>query len=112
MNKKCLTPKELMISRYEAFINKDWNYLEETSVYQKKEEFNDLDSIKWLKLEVVKAYENIVEFKAYYKENGKVNVLHEKSKFIQKDGLWKYLDGDFVKAGLGKTLVLKHNNKL
>ncbi|MDA3907924.1 MAG: YchJ family metal-binding protein [Sulfurimonas sp.] len=94
----CSTPEELMRSRYEAFVKEDWNYLQETSVHQKKEEFNDISSIQWLKLDVIDANENIVEFKAYYKEKGQVNVLHEKSNFVKVDGLWKYLDGELFKS--------------
>jgi len=88
-----MTPKELMISRYEAFVKKDWQYLAHTSTSQTQEELAMMPELEWLKLDVLEAYENVVEFKAYYKENGKIGVLHEKSNFIQKDGVWKYHDG-------------------
>jgi SEC-C motif-containing protein len=107
MHVPCLTPQELMKSRYEAFVKKDWDYLEDTSVNQKKEEFNDLDSVEWLKLDVLNAYGNIVEFKAYYKEydeeNGKISVLHEKSNFIKVNGLWKYLDGELFNSKIQRN---------
>jgi SEC-C motif-containing protein len=94
MNKQLLNPKELMISRYEAFKRQDWSYIAQTSIYQTFEELNHPSSIEWLKLEVLDAKDDIVEFKAYYKEADKLYVLHEKSKFIQVDGVWKYLDGE------------------
>jgi len=93
-----MTPKELMISRYEAFVKRDWEYLEKTSTTQTKEELALTPELEWLKLEVLDAYDDIVEFKAYYKENGKVAVLHERSHFIQEDGIWKYADGELFNA--------------
>ena len=89
-----MTPKELMISRYEAFVKEDWTYLAKTSVHQTIEDLEHSLPIEWLKLDVLDAYETKVEFKAYYKENGKIHVLHEKSNFIKEDGIWKYVDGE------------------
>jgi SEC-C motif-containing protein len=57
-----------------------------------------MPELEWLKLDVLNAYENIVEFKAYYKENGKIAVLHEKSFFIEENGVWKYKDGELFNA--------------
>jgi SEC-C motif-containing protein len=88
-----MTPKELMISRYEAFVRKDWEYLARTSTSQTKEELSLMPNLEWLKLEVLEAYDNVVEFKAYYKEGNKIALLHEKSYFIQKDGQWLYDSG-------------------
>ena len=93
-----MTPKELMISRYEAFVKKDWAYLARTSTSQTQEELAMMPEFEWLKLDVLKAYDNIVEFKAYYRENGKIGVLHEKSHFIQEDGEWKYSDGELFNS--------------
>ena len=88
------TPEQLMRSRYNAFLKKDWQYIADTSLYQSIEELSDSVSISWLKLDVLKAYDNIVEFKAYYKVNETVEVLHEKSTFVQVNGTWKYQDGE------------------
>ena len=87
------TPKDLMISRYEAFTKKDWKYIAQTSLHQTEKELQDSPPIQWLKLDVIDSYNNIVEFKAYYKHDEKVEVLHEKSTFIEVDGVWKYQDG-------------------
>nr|WP_321268019.1 YchJ family metal-binding protein [uncultured Sulfurimonas sp.] len=103
MYAQCLTPQELMISRYEAFVKKDWDYIVETSINQKREEFSDLDATQWLKLEIIDAYENIVEFKAYYKLDAKVYLLHEKSTFTKINGIWKYLDGELFNSKIQRN---------
>ena len=103
MNTTVSNPEELMRSRYAAFIREDWNYLAQTSVNQSVEELNGISSIEWLKLDVIDAYDNIVEFKAYYKEGHKINVLHEKSEFIQVDGIWKYLDGELYNTSIQRN---------
>lgn len=87
------TPEKLMRSRYDAFVKEDWQYIADTSLHQTIEELSNSEPITWLKLEVLKAYDDIVEFKAYYKLNDTVELLHEKSTFIQVDGSWKYQDG-------------------
>ncbi len=88
-----MTPKELMKSRYEAFVREDWAYLAQTSTTQTIEDLSSMPKLQWLKLEIIESYDNVVEFKAYYKENGIVGVLHEKSFFIQEDGIVKYDTG-------------------
>ena len=98
-----MTPKELMISRYEAFVKENWEYIAKTSVHQTIDELSIPNSIKWLKLDVLDSYDDIVEFKAYYEENGKVQVLHEKSNFIKKDGEWKYLDGELFNSKIERN---------
>ncbi len=100
-----MTPKELMISRYEAFVNKDWDYLAKTSTSQSVEELEMMPELEWLKLEVLDAYDNIVEFKAYYRENGKIALLHEKSSFVKVDGEWKYKDGVIYNTQLQRNEI-------
>ena len=95
--------EELMRSRYDAFVKEDWAYLAQTSVHQTIEDLSNSLPINWLKLDVVDAHDNIVEFKAYYKENGKIQVLHEKSNFIKEDGTWKYLDGELYNSKIERN---------
>ncbi|MFT7003881.1 MAG: SEC-C motif-containing protein [Sulfurimonas sp.] len=97
------TPKELMRSRYDAFVRSDWNYLAETSINQSIEDLSNMVTTQWLKLEVLEAYENIVEFKAYYKEGNEINVLHEKSTFIEVNGIWKYVDGELYNTKIHRN---------
>ncbi|WP_294961940.1 YchJ family metal-binding protein [Sulfurimonas sp.] len=103
MHTPCSTPLELMRSRYEAFVKEDWDYIVETSIKQKIQDFKDINSTEWLKLDVLNAYDDIVEFKAYYRENAKIYVLHEKSSFVKVDGLWKYLDGELFNSKIERN---------
>ncbi len=48
-----------------------------------------------LKLNILEAKDDEVEFKAYYRENDMIHVLHERSKFVKKDGEWLYDSGKF-----------------
>jgi len=96
MKKKITTPLELMVSRYEAFVNHDWEYLAKTSLTQSVEELEESAEIVWLGLEVVDSYDNIVEFKARYRVENKEYILHEKSSFIKINGSWVYSDGVFL----------------
>jgi len=89
-----MSPKELMISRYEAFVKKDWNYLTKTATNQSVEELELMPELEWLKLDVLNAAGSQVEFKAYYRDKDGVGLLHEKSTFVQEDGIWKYKDGE------------------
>jgi len=98
-----MTPKELMISRYEAFVKKDWDYLARTSTSQSKEELAMMPELEWLKLDVLDAYDAVVEFKAYYREHEKIGVLHEKSHFIQENGTWKYKDGELFNTKIERN---------
>lgn len=98
-----MTPKELMTSRYEAFVKEDWSYIANTSISQTVEELKYSPSIEWIKLDILDAYEAKVEFKAYYKENGKIKVLHEKSNFVEVNGVWKYLDGNLFSSKIERN---------
>lgn len=50
----------------------------------------------WIKLEIIKASENTVEFKAYYMDNRLQNhIHHEKSAFKKEGDSWFYVDGIF-----------------
>ena len=98
-----LNPKELMMSRYEAFVKEDWNYLVETSLHQTFEELNHPTTIEWLKLDIIKVHNDTVEFKAYYKDKEQVQVLHEKSNFVLVDGVWKYKDGELYNSKIQRN---------
>ncbi len=101
--KKALTPEQLMRNRYEAFVNKDGDYLNntttQTTFYDKTHYLNT----EWLKLDVISAKDNTVEFKAYYREDGVIHLLHEKSNFIEVDGMWKYDNGELFNSKIGRN---------
>lgn len=103
------SPEKLMRSRYSAFAKSENEYLV-FSTLKKNQSPNDLqelknlnNSVKWLKLEIVDAYDDIVEFKAYYLEANEIKVLHEKSNFVKEDGLWKYDSGELFNTKIQRN---------
>ena len=80
-----MTPKELMISRYEAFVREDWEYVAATSTCQSLEEMQSSATVEWIRLDVLNDYDNIVEFKAYYKDATGLKVHHERSIFTKEN---------------------------
>ena len=96
------TPEQLMRSRYTAFAMVLPEYLVDTthSSTQKNNGFSDIEdwakSNIWLKLEIVFAKDNKVRFRAYYKDKvGEIYEHDELSTFVQENGKWFYVDGEF-----------------
>ncbi|MEN8303722.1 MAG: YchJ family metal-binding protein [Campylobacterota bacterium] len=89
-----LTPSQLMQSRYDAFVRMDGEYLQETTTLDVSADMTPYENIEWLKLDILDAHDDIVEFKAYFREDGVVKLLHEKSKFVEVGGVWKYAEGE------------------
>lgn len=97
--KKATIPQELMRSRYSAYVKGDGRYLVLSAVKESRydedveliEEFSN--SVEWLGLEILNALDNLVEFKAFYKDAEGIKMLHEKSRFVLENGLWLYADG-------------------
>ena len=103
-SEKAKTPKQLMRSRYTAYVLGDqgeyllatWmpeysNGLTIASLSEKTHE--------WTKLEILNSHqkgdEGMVEFNAHYKaDDGSLNVLHEKSTFRRMNGRWYYVEGE------------------
>ena len=52
-----------------------------------------MGQVEWLKLEVLAAYDDIVEFKAYYRDESGIHLLHEESHFIYENECWFYDEG-------------------
>lgn len=101
--------EELMRSRYSAYVQANGEYLVYSAVkenqYQEDialiEEFSN--SVEWLKLDVLEATPNTVEFKAYYRDKEGIQLLHEKSHFVQEDGIWKYKDGELYNTKIERN---------
>jgi SEC-C motif domain protein len=98
------TAEALMRSRYCAFVFENVDYLEATSGGSAKDGFSAKDALSWSRNATftnltVHATEQggeddstgVVEFSATYTENGKVQVLHERSIFERTDGAWRYM---------------------
>ena len=106
--KEASTPQELMKSRYSAYCIDDGDYLAKSAVnHHSKEDIQEIenfsDSVEWLKLDILSAQDDIVEFKAYYRDNDGIKVLHEKSRFVQKDTLWRYKDGELYNTKIERN---------
>ncbi|AOW19592.1 YchJ family protein [Urechidicola croceus] len=100
------TAEALMRSRYSAFVMANIDYLQQshhTTTKPSKREKKDIEkwakSVEWIKLEVLNTthgtqndMNGTVEFKAFFMENGAVNVIHENSNFSKENNHWVYLD--------------------
>lgn len=110
--KKPATALALMRSRFTAYALHNADYLVATwdatvrpeSIYFAKE------TVAWQRLEIGKTKKGgskdakgVVEFKAYYLQDGEEYVMTEISQFTQRAGGWFYLDGlvkSIAKVGL------------
>lgn len=89
--------EQLMRSRYSAFVMANIDYLQEShhpktrpSELENKETLTWTKSVEWVKLTVLKSTENTVEFKAYFYEDGSLNMIHENSSFVKENNHWVY----------------------
>lgn len=103
MSNKILTPEDLMRSRYEAFVKMDGEYLAYSTTQETQIDMSGYKDIEWLRLDVIKAYDNIVEFKAFYRENENMSLIHEISSFVKVDGEWKYVDGKILSSSIQRN---------
>lgn len=98
------TAEQLMRSRYTAFTMANGNYLMKSHhtttrpIKEQKSIENWAKSVNWIRLEVLESTKGkgrnekgTVTFNAYYFEDGKVQVIHEKSAFVKENGIWMYL---------------------
>lgn len=100
-----ITAEQLMRSRYSAFVMGNGDYLQQSqhsSTRPNKREAREIEhwakSVAWIKLEVLQTSDGLendttgtVAFKAFYLENGRVEVIHEHSQFCKENGHWVYL---------------------
>jgi SEC-C motif-containing protein len=102
------TAEKLMRSRYSAFKSNNARYLMETSLHVKENEEqalnNYFEQVQWLQLEVIKAEALKVEYKAYFMMDNKVDVLHERSNFVQENGKLLYSDGEILQAKIERNM--------
>ena len=96
-------PESLMRSRYTAYTLHNADYIYATTYPAERRHHNKKDilawakSCHWLKLEVLKAEGNSVEFKAYYLDSSlKPQVHHERSFFKMVGDAWFYATGMFL----------------
>lgn len=97
------TPEQLMRSRYSAYVLHHADYLMKTTHisqrkhYSKSEILNWSKNNTWIKLDVLKTFANVVEFKAFYLDQQlQAKTHHEKSTFKKENETWFYVDGIFL----------------
>lgn len=90
------SPETLMRSRFSAFATANAAYVLDTQVKSLSENSNVIDfkqqlqTQKWIKLEVLESKEERVTFKASMIYNDILYTLNEKSHFIKDDHRWLY----------------------
>ena len=103
-HKTVTTAEQLMRSRYTAFTMANGDYLMESHhistrpVNEKEAIVAWAKSVDWVRLEICSKSAGTainttgtVRFKAYFRENGKLNFIKEHSKFIRENDCWYYL---------------------
>ncbi|WP_345980479.1 YchJ family metal-binding protein [Sulfurimonas sp. HSL3-2] len=111
--KNAATVEELMRSRYSAYASANAEYLVKSTTKENSFiediplilEFSK--NVVWLKLDILhveqKEDSGIVEFRAFYFENGEIVVLHERSNFVKNEGVWKYDKGEFINSKIERN---------
>ncbi len=101
-NQKAVTAEVLMRSRYSAYATHNADYLVATThsstraTHSKNEILYWATSNQWQRLEIIRVTTNTVEFKAFYfNPNKELQVHHEHSRFVEENGEWMYVDGDY-----------------
>ena len=97
--KRAATAEQLMRSRFAAFAVGDVDYLLSTWHRQTRPDDLELDpDVTWTRLEVVASraggildQAGTVEFRAFYRNAGSREVMHEVSEFVRVDGAWVYV---------------------
>lgn len=89
-----------MRSRYSAFVELDWDYLNRTQLTQ--DASPPTPDMTWLGLEILATHaggmddeKGTVEFVAHYRHQNRDGAMHEISRFRKMDGKWLYVDGIF-----------------
>ncbi|MBN2617814.1 MAG: YchJ family protein [Spirochaetales bacterium] len=106
---KAPTAEALMRSRYTAYTLVEVDYIVKThdsktrDEISKEETKNWAENSQWMGLDIVRVVDGqdkdstgIVEFKAYYKQNGIKYTHHEEAQFTKKRGDWFFTDSKIV----------------
>jgi SEC-C motif-containing protein len=90
-----------MRSRYSAYALNKADYLMQTwhADYRPQELTLDRD-IVWVKLDIIDSSEQgdnaSVEFEALLLVDGRIDALHENSRFVRQQGRWLYTTGEML----------------
>ncbi|MBC7513942.1 MAG: SEC-C domain-containing protein [Herminiimonas sp.] len=100
------TAEALMRARYcayvmgdDAFIASSWHATTRPPLAEPGRDASPQAHIRWLGLDI-RRHEAAgdtatVEFIARFKSGGRAERLHEISRFVRDDGVWRYVDGSF-----------------
>ena len=108
------TAEKLMRSRFTAYAKRNAEYLLASWDTCKRPASIDFskETAVWQRLQIInckkggaKDNKGIVEFKAFYNQDGEDCFMHEISRFIRTAGYWQYLDGEIKSAGKVKNQV-------
>ncbi len=90
-----------MRSRFTAYVQNDVEYLLQS--WQRNFRPADLkldQDIRWLGLEIIDFSEQgdaaQVEFEALLLADGRIDAMHENSRFVREAGQWLYTDGEMM----------------
>jgi len=114
------TAEALMRSRYTAYTKRKSGYLLKSWHPSTRPSPNTLsldDTTSWTGLEIVSTIDGglndnngIVEFKACFVNAGRMDCLHERSRFTREDGRWCYLDGETIRTRPGILIKVGRND--
>lgn len=103
------TAEALMRSRYSAFVVGDVDYLQKTSAGEAALKFDraelalSMPGTEWLGLEITGTERGLeqddagtVTFRARFRQNGRLEVLAERSEFRRIGGEWRYCRGEIA----------------
>ena len=96
------TAERLMRSRYTAFVREDGAYLLRTWHPETRPETITFEAdLEWRRLLIVDRVAGgpfdtvgVVEFEAFWRQDGTRGSLHERSRFVREDRMWFYVDGE------------------
>jgi len=104
-HREARTAEQLMRSRFTANVLGNGEYLVRTWHPDTRPPGAITDFAGWYRLEILATAKGQagdalgeVEFRAWYRQDGAVGLLHERSRFVRVEGKWRYLDGRIMPA--------------
>lgn len=104
------TAEDLMRSRYTAYVLGLYDYLLATWHPSTRPASLGGTELNWIGLKILTTSQGltddsrgIVEFAASYEDRGKGKCLIERSRFVQENGQWLYVDGDCKVEPIGRN---------
>lgn len=115
------TAEQLMRARFCAYAKRNANYLLSSWASEKRPAKIDFskETAEWQRLQIIqckkgrdKDNKGLVEFKAFYSQEGEEHFMHEISRFVKQNQRWHYLDGVIKAAGKAEASQNSGRNAL